>query len=344
MSLAAVLCGLVSCNKTGLDPDATEPTGFYVLNNGSWGGNDASVSRFDITDKTCSPNAFLAANNRALGDLGQDMIRFQNYLVFAVNGSKKVFITDESLKIKVEISFDYSGLGELSPRYLCCTDKKIYVSLYEGYVCEINPADLSKRYAKVGPNPEGIAVCNGKLFVANSGGYNYPEYNNTVSVVDIESFKEEKTLTVNCNPNLMARNGNHIYLTSFGNYADIPAKLQHIDALSLEVSDLDYKNPSYIALEDSKLYVLCGGYDADWNPLPGTVLVHDAAANKALGGLMKDGTNFPMAYSLSACGGYVWVGCSDYKTNGDVYVVDAIAGSLYHKFDCKGLNPIKVLR
>ena len=38
--------------------------------------------------------------------------------------------------------------------------------------------------------------------------------------------------------------------------------------------------------------------------------------------------------------GYVYVGCSNYKNNGDMYVFTP-AGKLHDRFDSAGLNPLK---
>ena len=63
--------------------------------------------------------------------------------------------------------------------------------------------------------------------------------------------------------------------------------------------------------------------------------------DKSLGKFVSDNTELPNAYSISATSdGYVYVGCSDYMTTGDVYVFTA-DGKLHDKFDSQGLNPLK---
>ena len=108
------------------------------------------------------------------------------------------------------------------------------------------------------------------------------------------------------------------------------------------MTDLDCSSPSAIALNGNNLYVLCGGYDAEWNPLPGSVIKFNATNATKVGAFVTDDTTLPNAYSISATKKYVWVGCSDYKTNGDVYVFKASDGKLYDKFDSQGINPLKV--
>jgi len=328
---------IASCNKV-VDPEPTpdaEVSGVFILNNGSWGSNNANVGIFDITTKTLSADVFGTVNAKGLGDLGQDILVNGDDVYIAVNGSSLVFVTDKTLKIKKTITAQADGLT-LSPRYLCKGNGKIYVSYYEGYLGEINPSNYSVRTTAVGPNPEGVGYANGKIYVANSGGY-VPGYNNTVSVVNADSFKEESTITVNTNPAAIKVCGSKIYVSSFGDYGMIPAKVQVIDGG--KVSDLDYSSPSAIAMSGETLFVMCAGYDESWNPLPGTIYKHDAKNNVAKGTLSS---GVDKAYSLSATDNYVWAGSSDYKNEGDMYVFSIEDGSLVAKFSTGGINPICV--
>jgi DNA-binding beta-propeller fold protein YncE len=189
-----------------------------------------------------------------------------------------------------------------------------------------------------------VSAAGDKLYTANSGGMSYPTYNNTVSVISTDSFTEISTIEVNSNPAMMAASsdGKHVFVSSYGNYADQPAKLQMITTSDSSVTDLDYQSVSAIAKgKNDTLYILCGGYDENWNPLPGTIYMHDMKTNSPLGVFVTDGTTLPDAYSISAAAdGYIYVGCSDYKTTGDVYVFDK-NGRLHDRFDSQGLNPIK---
>lgn len=333
---------LYSCNNSSKDDITPVSHGTYVLNNGNWGSNDSNISIYDPSTKTLAADAFKTANGQNLGDLGQDIIGLGEDIYIAVNGSQTIFVTNIDLKIKQQINADKDDT-RLSPRYFATAGSKVYITYYEGYVGEIS-GDYSVRLCPVGPNPEGVAVAGGNLYVANSGGMAYPVYNNTVSVVSASSFTETSTIEVNLNPAKVeaSSDGAYVYVSSFGNYADVPAKLQVITTSDTKVADLDYPSVSAIAKgKDDILYILCGGYDEDWNPLPGTVYKHDMKANKSLGSFVADATTLPNAYSISAGqDGYIYVGCSDYKNTGDVYVFNS-EGKLHDKFDSQGLNPLK---
>ena len=341
--LALGLCTVfISCENSSKEDITPISSGTYILNNGNWGSNDSSIGIYNPSEKTIAADAFKAVNGQALGDLGQDITGLGEDIFVAVNGSQTIFVTDMDLKIKQQINADKDG-ARLSPRYFATSGSKVYVTYYEGYVGEIS-SDYSVRLCTVGQNPEGIAFAGGNLYVANSGGMAYPAYNNTVSVVSTSSFTETSTIEVNVNPAKVeaSSDGAYVYVSSFGNYADVPARLQVISTSNGKVTDLDYSSVSAIAKgKDDILYILCGGYDENWNPLPGTVYKHDMKANKSLGAFVTDQTTMPNAYSISATSdGYVYVGCSDYTNTGDVYVFTP-DGKLYDKFDSQGLNPLK---
>ncbi len=341
---AALTLAAASCDKQPLNPGQTEEeaTGCYVLNNGSMGMNNSEITLYDTETKTAVGQMFSTVNGKALGDTAQDILVDGDDVYITVNLSRLIFVTDKDLKIKKEIRATLPDGTVLSPRYLAKGGNgRIYVTYYEGYLGEINPDGYNVSTTAVGASPEGCAWADGKVFVSNSGGANYPNYEKTVSVVDPVSFKETSKVEVNINPATMEACGDNVYVFSLGDYGANPAKVQLLDAKTLKVTDLEYSSPTAIALEDEMLYVMCGGYDSNWNPLPGAVYKHNAKTNSALGKFVTDGTPLPQAYSLAAAGGYVWVGCSDYKTNGDVYLFSP-NGKLYDKFDSQGINPITV--
>lgn len=333
---------IASCDQNMSQiPDTDFGGNHLILNNGNWGSNDACITIHDIENCISTSEAFSKANGMNLGDLGQDIISTGEEIYIAVYGSQIIFVTDKDLKIKRTIITEAEG-NRLSPRCLTIGENLIYVTYYEGYLGEIDPAkDCSVKTVKVGANPDGLAYADGKIYVANSGGMNYPDYDNTVSVVDASSFTVSSVIEVNSNPSkvIATPSEGKIFVTSYGNYSDLPAKLQSIDIRSELVTDIPLDNVSSAAAgPDGTLYILCGGYDDQWNPLPGSVYTYCQSTITRF-----TGTTFPDAYSISATeDGYIFIGCSDYTTTGDIYILDP-SGKLISKSDSHGLNPIKVI-
>lgn len=341
---ALAVLALAACQRE--NPVQPEPSirGALVLNNGNWGSNDASVALYNPEDKTVASGQFFAANAQHLGDLGQDIIVLGNEMYISMNGSQVVFVTDLELKLKKTIEVPF-GDGKMSPRYFAAYNGKVYVTFYEGFLGEITPGTYAVRTTAVGSYPEGLSICGGKAYVANSGF----GYDNTVSVVDLASFKEEKKFSVNYNPQYVVadKDGKTLYVCSWDTYDMVtydvvtPSKLQKVDIASGRVTDMDAYHDVKCIVEgpDNRMFVALGGYDENWN-VCGTVKVVDLSSGADKGLFTKD--QILNYYSISYSNGYVFVGSSDYKTNGDVYLYKA-DGTFVDKFDSKGLNPQKGL-
>lgn len=328
--------------KGNAGTDAALQGVIYVLNNGNWGSNDANVLLYDLATGTAAPDFFYTTNKQHLGDLGQDIALVGNEYYIAVNGSQVIFVTDYNMKVKRQIVAEADG-AKLSPRCFAVGGGHVYVTYYEGYLGEIDPADYSVRTTPVGSNPEGVAYADGVIYVANSGGANYPDYDNTISVVDAAKFCEERRYEVNLNPqNIVASpNGTMLYVNSFGNYGDIPAKLQTLSTTSGEVKDLPYDNVKAIcAGKGGVLYVATGDYDENYQ-VTARLYCHDMQRDESKGLFCDDVIS--SFYSLSYSNGLVFVGQSDYQTNGDVSVYDE-SGKRLLKLDAQGLNPQKCVK
>lgn len=343
--LFAAIAALLMAGCQQENPESINPVikGFLVLNNGNWGGNDASVSLYNPDDKLVTGDVFFNANSQCLGDLGQDVVVSGSEIYIAVNGSKVVFVTDLELKIKKAIEADGTDGSKLSPRCFAVNGGKVYVTYQEGYLGEIS-SDYSVRTTAVGSYPEGICISNGKAYVANSG---YGS-GNTLSVVDLTAFKEIKKIEVNKNPQSIVADdsGMTLYVCSWDSYDPAtyavisPSKLQKINLADDSVTDLEYKDVKAIARGDeNKLLVATAGYDENFQ-LVATVRQIDMASGTDTGKVIGD--TFDNYYSLSFSCGHIFIGTSDYTTNGDVYVYES-NGVFVDKFDSEGLNPQKVV-
>ncbi len=351
IAFISIVAAFASCKRTGPEiiPPAPSSTlrNIMVLNNGNWGSNDASVRQYNSQNKMVSECLFEKANGEKLGDLGQDILLLGEDYYVVMNGSKLIWVTDIQMNVQKSIKIVKDGV-ELAPRYLATDGVKIYASIfeYEGYVAEIDPVTYEYRLAPVGSYPEGIAIAGDKLYVVNSG-YGI---GNTMSVVDLKSFTKEKDIEVNHNPKSVIPNskGNLLYICSYPYYGTWPDSvntektLQVYDVENDILTTLDYKNVMDIAMSAGDILVLAISEDP-YAKYPAAVLaVHDAANNKKIGDIVK--TKIDKYYSLSAdtFWGYIFVGQSDYATNGDVKVF-SVNGAQLASFDSKGINPQKCI-
>jgi YVTN family beta-propeller protein len=101
----------------------------------------------------------------------------------------------------------------------------------DGAVYEIDTATLQiTRKVTVGRQPDGLAIANGKIYVANSGGYSPPNYEHTLSVIDLASFTVTKLINVAINLDEVKPDAyGNLYVTSRGDYYTVLPDLYVID-------------------------------------------------------------------------------------------------------------------
>lgn len=351
LAVLFLLSVIVSCNKNN-GPDVPPPSivteGAYVLNNGNFASNDAALSLFDPQTNQISKNVFEAVNGKKLGDLAQDMLIYGSKMYIAVYNSKVIFVTDRGGKIINEIKVS-NGSSQLSPRALIGHKGKVYATLYEGYLAQIDTVNYESTLVKVGDNPEGLVAVEDKIFVANSGGMNFTvgkDYGNTVSVVNIQGTP---TVTMDIevvkNPTRLLTNiRGEVFLISMGDYASVPNTLQRIDSRSYAVNTITDRPVTYMSMSaDSKLYYISAQYDENWNTIA-SVGVYNTLSGTMEADFLADGSiirNTPTCISVDPVTDEVYIGTSDYVSEGDMYLFSK-DGKLKHSFGTGGLNPIGV--
>lgn len=167
-----------------------------LLNEGTWQGDNGRITYFE-DGKVVSNQWFRDVNGHKLGDTPNDIIQIKpNLIAISVNMSNIIQFIDAS--------GHELGVNDVIPnnRKLATDGEYLYASTYghqcvvngekvtftKGYVAKIDVTTFKVIAAvEVGYEPEGISHYNGKLFVANSGGYAFQEdhdYEKTVSVID----------------------------------------------------------------------------------------------------------------------------------------------------------------
>ncbi|MBP5704578.1 MAG: hypothetical protein J6X12_07765 [Paludibacteraceae bacterium] len=348
-AMALLMLGMVSftaCDDEDDDLKKSSNKVIYVLNEGSWNNNNASVSAIDPTDGSSYYYQFAAANGRNLGDTGQDILRYGGKIYIAVSGSNTIEVVDGNSLTSIKTIKPESGKPG-NPRGLAASDGKIYVSLYDGYVAKIDTTSLAfEDSIAVGPNPEEITIANGCLYVAisdglNSGnGYSNGKY---VSKIGLDSFKVASKIDVIVNPNKMAsdKSGN-VFVISWGNYIDIPSTVQKIDKND-NVSVLG--KATYMTCYENTLYTINAPYGAttieyvSYNTTSGSV-----ESTSFISGTADEMPSNPTCVSVNPKNGNILVGsyltASDYLSNG--YVYEYAGGSFKTRYNA-GVGPRKIL-
>ncbi len=268
----AILLGIVGCRTddyivymededTGAKTEATEVLGMYVLNEGNMGSNKCTLDFLDLSGETAHylRNIYAERNPnevKELGDVGNDAQIYGSKLWLVINCSNKVEVLGAKDAVK------QGKIDVPNCRSVAFHQGYAYVSSYVGPVNVSQDAPLGQVYkidtltlrtvaqVTVGYQPEELAVIGDKLYVANSGGYMVPDYDHTVSVIDLNTFTEERKIDVA--PNLhrcRADRYGQLWVSSRGDYygepshlcwlqKDASGQLQRMGRIDVVVSDM----------------------------------------------------------------------------------------------------------
>jgi DNA-binding beta-propeller fold protein YncE len=244
--------------------------GLYLLNEGNMNMNKASLDFVNFRTGVYERNIYNEANpsvTKGLGDVGNDIGIYGSKMYVVVNISNKVEVLDVKTAKKI------AQIDITNCRYVTFHKNKAYVSAYlgkvgdpkapNGIVAEIDTTSLQiERKVTVGRQPEEMAIVGEKLYIANSGGYSPPDYERTVSVIDLASFTELKRIDVAINlDRLKADKYGDIYVTSRGDYYTIPSKLFVIDTRTDAIKKTFDIAASNLWIDEDTAYI----YSTEWS-------------------------------------------------------------------------------
>ncbi len=256
----------------------TEILGMYLLNEGNMGSNKCTLDYLDLSgDSTIHylRNIYAERNPdevKELGDVGNDIKIYGSRLWMVINCSNKVEVCRASDAVKI------GKIDVPNCRSVAFHEGYAYVSSYVGPVVSgQSDTPLGQVYKidtltlqtvatlTVGYQPEELDVVGNKLYVANSGGYRAPDYDNTVSVIDLATFQEERKLQVAINLHrCRADQYGQLWVSSRGDYYNQTPKLHYLSADAQGQMQLagtiDVPVSDYCIVGDSLYY-----YGVGWN-------------------------------------------------------------------------------
>ena len=307
-----------------------EPIGMYLFNEGNMGSNKASIDYVDFCNGYYIRNIYGERNPnviKELGDVGNDIQVYGNRLYAVINCSHKVEVMDLRTCRRI-------GQVDIpNCRYIRFKDGKAYVTSYVGPVSidpnaqlgaifEVDTATLKiTRKVTVGYQPDELEIIGEYIYTANSGGYRAPDYDSTVSVVEMYGFKQVQKIPVCTNPHRIRQDHlGQLWVTSRGDYQDVPSALVCLEKSSqftndMQVTDtLDIPVSEMVIVGDSMYY-----YGVNWNTQSEenninygiiNIRTHELVSK----GFITDGTEKDIK---------VPYGILVNPYNGDIYVTDA---------------------
>ena len=346
--LFTMLCSLIlgisftACSDDDEDKLIIDPEDYpaYILNEGIWGSNNANISRFFPSYKGIDSDYYQQVNGKLMGDLANAMIEEDNNIYVVIGGSKYVARLDLNCVEQARYSFPE---GEGEPRCIDVEDGYVYVTQHGGQVSKLDAQTLKLVSTfKGGDNLEGIVEKDGKLYVANAWKGVY-DFNKELLVINAETMTKTGSIDVVLNPVQVQEIDDKIYVISQGNYEDVQAVLQVIDTKAgtskVIVKDVDKITEGHNGL----IYGVRSTYDADWNTINSFFTYNPKKGTISETSFLQDAPSSisSTAIYLLEVGGYadfIYIGISDYVTNGTIYQFDA-SGKLLQSFDSGGINP-----
>lgn len=290
-----------------------------LLNEGNWQADNGKITYFE-DGKIVSNQWFRDVNGSKLGDTPNDIIAVNdNLIAIAINWSNivqfirpdgKAVAATEDVPNNRKLASDGDYVYISSYGHECRVGDK-FEEFTKGFVAKIDATTFKVVAAvEVGYEPEGIAYYNGRLFVANSGGYAFQEahdYETTVSVIDAATMKVVRTVDTG-QINLygkMSQSGKYLCINSPGDYYEVPAAAIILDCEAVIAGKPDKEcfvslpyaatysctttdgrfyaigsRYSYLTGEytfnyitiDPEIVMLTKGLDGIYNDFPGTVL------------------------------------------------------------------------
>lgn len=328
-----------------IDPDA-RPVGMYLLNEANMGSNKSSIDYVDFRNAYYVRNIYAERNPevvKELGDVGNDIQIYGNKLYAVINCSHKVEVMD------VRTCKRIGQVDIPNCRYIRFAKGKAYVSAYVGPVAidpnaqlgavyEVDTASLAvTRKVTVGYQPDELEVLGEYLYVANSGGYRAPDYDSTVSVVEIYGMKQIQKIPVGINLHRIRKDRyGKLWVTSRGDYNTIPSRLYVLDRKDKNSKEMVVKDTldipcSEMYIQGDSLYF----YSVEWNKQTERNTVTYGIIDVRTGQLVTDhfitdGTEQDIVIPYGIC---------VHPTTGDIYVTDAknyVSSGVLHCYDRHG--------
>lgn len=288
-------------------PDSTlhgagEVKGFFLLNEGNMGSNKCTLDFFDATTGRYRRNLFPARNPdvvKELGDVGNDIAIYGQKLYVVVNCSHLVEVMDARTARHI------GRIDITNCRNIVFADGKAYVSSYAGpvqispekrpgKVVEVDTASLTvTREVVVGYQPEEMVLLDGKLYVANSGGYQYPDYDRTISVVDLNTFQVTDTIDVAVNLHRMelAPDG-MIYVSSRGDYYGVSSDVYQVDPKRKKVVGHIGVPANEMTLCGDSLFLISSGWSYVTESYQPAYVIYDTRRHEVVSrNFITDGTD-----------------------------------------------------
>ena len=345
VSLLATACS-DDDGPIGPTPGGDQYNGFYLLNRGDEGENNASLEYFNLSDYTMSEGWWALKNADVrdyLGDTGLDVLAHQDYVLVTLYNSNL-------LEISTREGDHYDAVDIPSCERIAAHGNFAYVSSSdeEGYVAKV---DIEKGVVvgtcATGYLPQGLAIIGNKLYVLNKGDWgnsNSNKESSSISVIDLETFTETERVNIGAiyaaGDLTVMPDGHSLFVNSYKAGYDTKATSVIFDTATLSITKEFTQGSVYSAVYKGKLYAFDIFYSYSTESFAATGFVYDASTDAI--------SDFPISLENLATirpSGF-WI----HPSIGEVYIADGgndkllrfdLAGTLKGTYNT-GLIPLRL--
>ncbi len=332
---------LFSCEKEeSHNSTPVESPDALVLNQGgAQGSNNAGIGALNQSTGAIDNNWFFNANHRNLGSTGQDMIVYGSKAYVTVTFSNSLEVVNSLTGVSQRID-----MGDHAPRYIAADGGKIYVTCYNPCsVVRIDTATLEiEATCTLGQfHPEGIAIAQGKAFVASQVTPDYSRYDSVVYVVDLATFANPTTVNVGYNVDQVRKlDENKILVSYIGNYSTIPSGSAIIDVQTLSVTQTGQPMKN-MDIWNGRAYSYAVSYDAYYNETAEYFVLEGDGSVSPFPFTVSGIANNTYGINIDPVNGDIYILSSDYQTNGRLYCFSQEGIKRFET--ATGINPCKVV-
>lgn len=226
--------------------------GVFIINEGNFGYDNASLSYYDIDSMKILNQAFYRTNHIPLGDVAQSMTIKDSLAYIVINNSGKIYIINTH-------TFAYYDkiTGLCSPRYiLFITDEKAYVTdLYGQAITIVNPKtrqitgyiDVSNPESSFNQHTTDMMVTYENYIFTNCWSFDHK-----ILVIDTEHDVVIDSIETLIQPNSMVLDKyDQLWVLSDGGYAGNPFGYEKPGLMQIDAASLSIKKTFRFNLEDS---------------------------------------------------------------------------------------------
>lgn len=310
--IGLVVLGFTACEKEEDNSNnnvTVEHQGALVLNEGDFTANNAAISALDITNGDIDNHWFENANNYGLGKQAQDMILYNNKVYVTVTESNTLEAIDPTTRRSTQKS-----MGTLKPRSIAADGGKLYITCYTPpCVVRVDATSLTiEDTCFVGEyKPEGIAITNGKAFVAGAYNDSY-QYDNRLHIIKLSTFDTLPSITVGSNLNKVMKVNDNKLIVSWGNGYDSPNGCAIVDVNSSAITPVNH-GLTKMDVYNGKVY----GYDAIYNGPTSWVIINTDGSTEDFP-FTPAITNHAYGININPATGDIFIFDANYEANGDV--------------------------